>query len=114
MNTLKRYWGLTLSASIFSTVAALAVDFCNGYQTGFPTDYDLLLDELLADIYYADNPVDCPPCDDGKRYEWFYVEPPPNNHLGEEQQPPARQEATVGPLKLGKIKPQKTVNDEND
>lgn len=85
MNTSKKYWVWILSASLFSAIVALAIGAYIGYQAGLHAYDDLLFDEALADIYYVDNPVDCPPCAEGKTYEWFYVEPPIDNHLSEEE-----------------------------
>lgn len=99
MNALKKHRGWTLSVSLFTAAVALAVGFWNSYLIGFQTDYDPLLDELLAEIYYEDNPVDCPPCAEGKQYEWSDVEPPLDNHLPEEEIPTAKQEGgkAMGP-----------------
>lgn len=84
------------------------------YQTKLHAYDEVILDELLADMYYAENPVDCPPCDEGKINEWFYVELPLDNHLEEEQHLPSKQEAIVGELRNEEVKPEKPVNDEND
>jgi len=84
----------TLSVSLFATAIASVVGVYIGYQLGLHAYDGILLDELLADIYYADNPVDCPPCDKGINYEWFYVEPPLDNQPLEEEIAfrPAKQE----------------------
>jgi len=93
MNTLGKYWGWTLPVSLFSAAMALVLGVYFGYRLGLHAYDDVLLDELLADMYYADNPVDCPPCDEGKTYEWFYVEPPLDiNESEEEENPTAKQE----------------------
>lgn len=93
MNTLEKHRGWTLLVSLFAGAVASIVGICIGYQTGFSTNHDPLLDELLADIYYAKNPVECPPCDKGIKYEWFYVEPPTDIHLPEgEEVPTAKKE----------------------
>jgi len=75
----------TLPVGLFAAAVASVVGGCIGYQLGLHAYNDVLLDELLVDMYYADNPVDCPPCDEGIKYEWFYVEPPQDNHLPEEE-----------------------------
>lgn len=83
----------TLLTSLFAGAVASAVGIYFGYHLGLHTYDDVLLDELLADMYYADNPVDCPPCDEGKTYEWFYVEPPlDNDGAREEEIPTAKKE----------------------
>lgn len=66
MNTPKKYWVWIPSASLFSAVVALAIGAYIGYQAGLHAYDDLLFDEALADIYYTENPVDCPPCAEGK------------------------------------------------
>ncbi|RQP13329.1 MAG: hypothetical protein EAS52_19710 [Parapedobacter sp.] len=75
----------TLPISLFSAAVASVVGGYIGYQLGLHAYNDVLLDELLVDMYYADNPVDCLPCDKGIKYEWFYVERPLDNHLPEEE-----------------------------
>jgi len=84
----------TLPVSLFSGTVVLVVGGYIGYQLGLHAYDELLIDELLADMYYADNPVDCPPCKERKTYEWFYVEPPVDNHLpeGAVEAAPAKQE----------------------
>lgn len=96
MNMPGKYWRWTLPVSLFTAAVASAVGVYFGYHLGLHAYDDVLLDELLADMYYADNPVDCLPCDEGKKYEWFYVE------------------AAVGQVRLEDVKPKKSVNDEND
>lgn len=84
MNTLKKYWVWVLSGSLFSASVALVIGAHIGYQAGLHAYDDILVDEALADIYYVSNPVDCPPCNEEKTYEWFYVEPPLDSHPSEE------------------------------
>lgn len=92
MNTLKRHWGWTLAASLSSAIVALVIGAHIGYQAGLRAYDDLLFEEALADIYYVNNPVDCPPCDERKTYEWYYVEPPLDIHLPEEDEIPKANE----------------------
>ena|SRR5690554_5669666 len=92
MNTPKKYWVWILSASLFSAVVALAIGAQLGYQAGLHAYDNLLFDEVLADIYYTDNPADCPPCDVEKTYEWFYKEPPADIHQPEEDEIPKANE----------------------
>jgi len=82
----------TLPVSLFSAAVASVVGVYIGYHLGLHAYDNVLLDEALADIYYADNPVDCPPCAEGKTYEWYYVEPPLDNHLPEEDEIPKANE----------------------
>lgn len=88
MNALEKYRAWTLPVSLFSAAVVLAVGFWNGYLTGFQTDYDTYITELLADIHYVANPVDCPPCDEGATYERLYVERPLANQLPEGEATP--------------------------
>jgi len=92
MNTLKRYWVWTLSASLFSAIVALIIGAHIGYQAGLHAYDDILVDDALAEIYYVSNPVDCPPRSGGETYEWFYVEPPADIHLPEEKESPSANE----------------------
>lgn len=69
MSTLGRYRGWTLPVSLFSAAVASAVGVYFGYHLGLHAYDEVLLDELLADMYYVDNPVDCPPCDKEIKYE---------------------------------------------
>jgi|GEM_PF-1392270 len=92
MNMPGKYWGWALPVSLFSGAVASAVGICIGYHLGLHAYDDVLLDQLLADMYYADNPVDCLPCDEGKTYEWFYVEPPFDSDGTEEEEIPMGKE----------------------
>lgn len=101
MNTLEKHRGWTLSVSLFSAAVAWGAGVYMGYQLGLHAYDDVLLDEVLAAIYYADNPVECPPCAEGKKYEWFHMEPPLDNHQPDEalEAPKAKQEGgkAMGP-----------------
>ncbi|GGH00105.1 hypothetical protein GCM10007415_40020 [Parapedobacter pyrenivorans] len=101
MNAVKKHRGWILPVSLFSAAVAWGVGVYMGYKLGLRAYDDILLDELLAEIYYADNPVDCPPCAEGKQYEWSDVEPPADIHLPAEalEVPKAKQEGdtAMGP-----------------
>ena len=100
MNTLKQYRRWALSATFLSLAVASAVGFYVGYQNGFDAYYNTYIDALLENTHYADNPVDCPPCEEGKNYEWFFVEPPLDIDLAEKEEFPAIKEeggAIMGP-----------------
>src|SRR5690606_25910566 len=100
MNTPKKYWVWILSASLSSAVVAWAIGAYVGYQAGLHAYDDLFFDEALTDIYYTDNPVDCPPCAERKTYERFYKEPPLDIDLAEKEEFPAIKEeggAIMGP-----------------
>lgn len=47
--------------------------------------YEGFLDSIGSEPFYYDTLVDCPPCDERIKYEWFYVEPPLDNYLPEEE-----------------------------
>lgn len=99
MNTSKKHWGWPLWASLFSVAAASAVGFCVGYQNGFNAYYRAYIDALIENVHYVGNPADCPECNEEETYEWFYVDPPCDSHLPEEDFLTAKQEGgeAMGP-----------------
>jgi len=99
MNTPKK-WVRILSASLFSAIVAWFIGAYVGCRAGLHAYDDLFFDEALTDIYYTDNPVDCPPCNVKETYEWFYKEPPLDIDLAEKEEFPAIKEeggAIMGP-----------------
>lgn len=80
---IQAYWHKlkALPVSFLSAAVALVLGVCMGCLTGFNAYHDTYTDELLVEVYYVDNPTDCPPRDEGKIYERFYLEPPRDNQL---------------------------------
>lgn len=81
---------------VLTTTGALIAYLVNRLTTDQPVPSDYLPEEFLDsrdEPFYYDTPVDCPPCDKGIKYEWFYVEPPLDIDGAEEEEiPTSKQE----------------------